>query len=69
MASEKKHSEFPDWYAFKLEDDKVETLPCIICKAPTSQYVSAIHLVFKKMKMAHCCSDNCFKVYRKKYNV
>lgn len=69
MATEKAKSDFPDWFIFKLEDDKKPILPCVICKEQTSQYISAMHVTFKKMVMAHCCSENCFKAYREKYNV
>lgn len=60
--------EFGDWCIYKLELSDTSR-KCLICSKLTNQKITAVHVVFKKMEMGACCSDECFKSYRKKYDV
>ena len=61
-------TEFGDWCIFKLEPAETD-LKCIICRESTKQRITAVHVVFKRMVMGACYSENCFSAYKEKYGI
>ena len=61
-------SEFADWCIFKLELTDISN-KCLICSKITNQSIFANHVVHKKLRMGMCCSEDCFKKYKKKYDI
>lgn len=60
--------EFSDWCIFKLELSETSR-KCLMCSKLTNQKVTAVHITFKKMEMCACCSEECFKKYKEKYDL
>lgn len=63
-----KSVEFSDWCIFKLELTETSR-NCIICSKLTNSKITAVHVIFKKIEMASCCSEECFKKYKEKYDL